>query len=222
MLADFQLLVEKAVRDDSGLITPDDIDVAIGLALSRYASDRPRYVVEDLAANGTDALDLPEAWDTEVSSISQLEYPIGSFPPAIAETDAYGLYQAPTGFMVRLAFTPTAPVRITYSVGHSLTDTVDTVPVGHREAVSCWAAAHCCDQLARFYAGAGDSTIQADRVERGSQSRDFAREAKTLRARYLSELGLEEKKFVAAGTVVDLDLTSSLGQDRFTHPRRLR
>jgi hypothetical protein len=222
MLSDFQTLVEKAVRDDSGRIGPTDIDAAIGLAVSRYSQDRPRYAVEDLAANDSSALPLPAAWEGEFSSIAGLEYPLGSFPPEMLDRERYGVYQAPSGFELRLDFTPASDVRATYAIAHVLSDAEDTIPLRHREALTCWAAAYCLEQLAAFYAGQTDSTIQAERVERGGPARDYAARAKALRARYFSELGVEEKKAAPAGVVVDLDLLNSRNQDRLTHPKRYR
>lgn len=222
MLSDFQLLVEKAVRDDSSLITADDIDAAIALAVSRYSLDRPQYVVEDLEPTGLGELILPDLWEQGFSSIISLEYPIGSFPAKIVDSEAYAIYQSPTGHSLRLLFTPTETVRATYSIAHVLSYIDDTIPANHREAVTCWAAAYCLDQLAAFAAGVTDATIQAGRVDRGSQTRDYAQRANALRIRYVNELGIEEKKAVAAGVVVNLDLKNSVGQDRLTHPNRFR
>lgn len=222
MLSDYQELVSQAVRDDSGRITPDDIASAIGLALARYSLDRPRLVVEDLAPNGSSSLPLPLLWEADFSQVCAVEYRIGEFPPSMVDNDEYGLYQYPMGWVLRFAFTPDAPVRITYGISHVLNDADDTIPAKHREAVACWAAAYCFDQLAGFYAGATDNTLQADKVDRGTQAKDFAQRAVTLRKRYINELGLEDKKSAAAGVVVDMDLKSSLGRDRLTHPNRFR
>lgn len=222
MLADMLVLVQSAVRDDSQVVTPEDYLAAIALAVSRYSSDRPRYWVVDVPASGSDSLPLPDAWELDFSNLISVEYPIGEFPPEIWDADQYVLYQAPSGWLIRLAFAPMSDVRLTYSIAQVLTELEDTIPLTHREAVACWEAASCCDQLASFYANASDSTIQADRVERQNQSRDYAARAKVLRSRYLSELGVDEKKSAPAGVVVDLDLTDSFGNDRFIHGRRYR
>jgi hypothetical protein len=222
MLSDYQTLVVKAVRDDSNIITAEDIDSAIALAVIRYSQDRPRKVVADIAANGTSVFSLPDDFDVDVSQILSIEYPLGSMPPELLESDRYQLYQSPSATELLFMFAPSSAFRLTYSISHILTDLTDTLPVKHREAVTCWAAAYCCDQLASFYAQASDSTIQADHVQRNSQSKDYANQAKAFRNRYLSEVGVEEKRFTAAGTVVDLDLKSSLGRDRLIHTNRLR
>jgi hypothetical protein len=111
---------------------------------------------------------------------------------------------------------------VAYTIPHTLNATVDTIPLYHREGVASWAAAICCEQLSSWFANAGDSTLTADRVERLSQSKDYAARARTLRTRYLDEIGVQEKKTGAAGTVVNLDLKNSFGQNRFTHSNRFR
>lgn len=224
-LADYQSLVAALVRDDRGLLSAGDIDVAIGLAVTRYSTDRPRTVVEDVTAVAADSnqLDLPVGWEVDFSRLSDMEFPVGEWPVSRVEAHHYELYQAPGGLAVVLDFYPGAEqVRLSFSARHVLSAAADTIPDIHREAVSCWAAAFLCDQLASFYAGESDSTIAADHVQDGSQSRDFAFRAKTLRARYLSEIGVDEKRSAPAGAVVDMDLSDSRGRDRLTHPNRYR
>jgi hypothetical protein len=43
-----------------------------------------------------------------------------------------------------------------------------------------------------------------------------------LRKRYFDDLGIDPKRNVAAGAVVNLNMASSVGRDRITHPRRYR
>lgn len=222
MLADLVELIRQSVRDDANLITVDDIGVAAGLAVARYSLDRPREIVEDLAPSGTDTLPLPTLWQDDFSHVVSVEYPFGLFPPEFLDNDLHLVYQAPTGKVFRLGLVPTSGVRATYTIAHTLNDTVDTLPIKHREAIACWAAAFCYDQLAGYYAGATDTMMQADSVRRNEQSRDYAKRAETLRKRYINELGLEDKKNAAAGMVVDLDLKTSYGTDRFTHRNRFR
>ncbi|MDD5271085.1 MAG: hypothetical protein PHU14_00070 [Methylovulum sp.] len=222
MLADLLALVKTAVRDDAAVISDDDYVSAISMAVNRYSADRPRYLVEDLTANGTAILDLPSGWQVGFSIVISLEYPLDNFPPEMVDTGDYLLYQAPVGEQLRLAYAPDSAVRMTYTQAHVLDDSTDTLPVPHREAIMSWAAAACCEQLASYYASASDSTIQADRVERLSQSRDYANRAKTLRERYTNELGVDDKKSAPAGVVVNWDLQDSRGNDRFTHSKRWR
>lgn len=224
-LVDYEPLVKALVRDDRALLSPAEIDVAIDLAVKRYSSDRPRMLVEDVAATDPDSnsLDLPLAWESDFSQLAAMEFPIGEHPVSVVEANHYQLYQSPSGIEVLVDFFAVSDnVRLTFTTRHQLTVALDTIPVGQREAVSCWAAAFLCDQLSSFYAGESDSTISADQVSSSNQSRDFSFRAKTLRARYLSELGVDEKRSAPAGVVVDMDLKNSLGQNRLQHSNRFR
>lgn len=222
MLDDLRELVLQFVRDDSGRISNDDADAAIGLAVLRYSQDRPRYYVDDLPANATSELALPSGWTADFSKLVRAEYPIDSFPSSLIEHDQYGVVQTPSAQALRFAFVPESAVRITYTRAHAVSDTEDTTYPFHREGIACWAAAILLDQLAAFYAGQTDSTLQADVVNRVSPAKAYAELAKQLRARYFKEIGVQEDKVSAAGTVVDLDLKNSLGGDRLTHPNRYR
>ena len=145
-------------------------------------------------------------------------------PPAIISTQDYELYTSPDAvlIMVRNGFGINEIVRAAFAITHEVSDVADTIPLGDREAVCCLAAASLCDQLAGLYSGDSDSTIQADSVNHQSKAGEFASRARALRKRYLDELGIDAKKNVAAGVVVDLNLSNSQGGARLTHRRGYR
>ena len=223
-LGDFQDLVDDLVRDDTGKITEFDRDEVLALAIERYSKDRPRTAVEDLTSAGGHLLDLPAAWESDFSKLASLETPIGEIPTSLIPNAEWRLYRSPSDTQIQLdaALAATAQVRATFTQRHSLDGTTDTVPPGDREAVSNWAAALLLDQLANLFSGDSDSTIQADRVDQKSKATEFAERARAARRRYFNELGVDPKRKVAAGVVVDLDHQNSLGGDRLTHPGRLR
>ena len=212
-LAELQDLVGDMVRDDSGQVTAEDTARAIAAATERYAADRPRTAVEEVATGGGGPwLDLPTGWEPDFSTLISLEHPVGRVPPA--HLRHWQLYQAPDGTRIMLARRVPADdqVRVTYTARHAVDATRDTTPAGDREALASWAAALLLDQLAAWYAGGSDSTIQADRVDHGSKSADFAARARALRKRYLDHLGIDRRRNAAAGAMVDFDIASSLGQ----------
>ena len=223
-LADYQDLVDDLVRDDTGKITTADRDEAIARAVARYSQDRPKIKVEDVTADGTYFLPLPAAWETDFSQIRSIEYPIGKSPLSIIDNSAWGMYQAPSAEQIILAdvIATGKSVRINYTIRRVVDGSSDTIRADDREPVSAWAAAFLLDQLASLFSGDSDSTIQADNVDHNSKARDFASRAKTLRKRYYDELGIDPKRSVAAGAVVDLDMNDSQGNDRLMHPRRYR
>lgn len=223
-LSDYLDLVPNLVGDSDDRLTPSDQDGAIRLAVLRYSQDRPRHLVEDLtvAVEGN-AVDLPVDWEAEFSEPESVEYPIGDVPPTIlSPSEDWTIYQAPTGPM--LVFSSSLPagadLRLSYTVKHILTTDTDTIPEQHREAVACWAAAVLCEQLASAYAANSQPTIQADRVDQTSPQRAYAQRAKDLRKRYQDEIGVGERRNVAAGTVISHLGRNSLGGLRLTHPLR--
>lgn len=224
MLADYEALVEKFTRDDAARLLPADYDSAIDLAVKRYSKDRERIKVEDVATTAANVLPLPAAWEDEISELRSLEVPIGNVPPTYLEQDRYRIYQDPAGKAIQLddAQNVGTQIRVNYTISHLVDAATDSIPVKDREPVACWAAAICCDQLAAFYSGGSDSTIQADSAPGQSKAQEYAARAKTLRTRYLNEIGVDDKSSAPAGVHVNLDTPSSLNQDRLLHSRIFR
>jgi hypothetical protein len=224
VLADYTTLVAAAVRDDAQKLAVGEISSAIAQAVARYSKDRPRQKVEDLTAPGGNLLPLPAAWEADFSQLNSLEYPIGNVPPYIIEAGGWAMYATPTGLNIQVeaGIVAADQVRASYTIAHVLSTTVDTIPVADRESVSSYAAAILLDQLASLYSHDQDSTIKADSVQHTSKAAEFAKRANVLRKRYFDDLGIDTKRNVAAGVVVNLDMASSVGRDRLTHPRRYR
>ena len=224
MLADYQTLTDKLVRDDSGKLAPADRDEAIARAVARYSQDRPREKVEDVAADGTNYLALPAGWQADFSGLRSVEHPIGENPPSFLERDRIGFYHTPTALQIMLPdpIAASASVRLNYTIRHQVEAATDTIRADDREPVCAYAAAILLDQLAALFAGDNSTTIQADNVDHNSKGREYAARATALRSRYFDTLGIEPKRQVAAGVVVDLDFSDSQGNDRLLHPRRFR
>lgn len=224
MLADYETLVAAAVRDDAANLDIAEIRSAITQAVARYSKDRPRLKVQDVVSPGGNLLPLPAAWEADFSQLNSLEYPVGDVPPSMIGAGGWAMYAAPSGLNIQVmeAVSAAATVRATYTIAHVLSGVADTIPVGDRESVSSYAAAMLCDQLASLYSNDQDSTIKADSVQHTSKAGEYARRAKVLRQRYFDDLGIDTKRNVAAGAVVNLDMASSVGRDRLTHPRRYR
>jgi hypothetical protein len=223
MLSDYQTLVDSLVRDTSGIIQTTDRDKAIEIAVSRYSTDRPRTLKADLTGNGTCYVNLPGTWESNFSRLVSVEYPIGSSPPSMLEPNTFGLYSGLTTTQLRLdsAIATGQTFRLAFTSAHQVTAGTDTIPVKDREAVANWAAGLILQQLANHYAGHGTPTIQADAIDWRTKSSDFQSRANAARKTYLDYMGVDPKKNVAAGTVVDLNQGLSTGGPRFFHhPRR--
>jgi len=225
MLSDHQALVIELIRDDAGKITTADRDRAINLAIERYSKDRPQEKTQDVTPADANHLPLPAAWETDFSELRSLEYPIGNVPASVIGQERYGFYRSPTALQIQLLDAVAVAannVRATYTIRHVVSPTADTIPVGDREPVACWAAAVLCEELAALYSGNTDSTIQADNVQQTSKAQEYAARAKQLRKRYIDELGIDEKRSQPAGVVVNLDFPDSHGQERLTHHSQFR
>lgn len=223
MLADFQILVDDLVRDSAQWVTPEQRERAIGLALSRYSTDRPRELVEDVTSTGGQALPLPAGWVAGESVLQGIETPVGRIPPVTLPSAQWSIYRGPLSEEIRLAQSLLAGdvARLSYSAPHRLSSTEDTIPQAHREAVACYAASLLAEQVATVHAGASDATIGADRVDQAHPAREWAARAKSYRNRYFATLGIEinaqgveQPRMEAAGVVVDLDLPTTHGRGR--------
>ena len=217
-ITSYQSTVNALVRDDANRISIEQRDVAIEQAIIRYSKDRPAKKVEDVVAPGGNTLPLPSQWQLDFSQLKSVEYPLGRVPPNLISPQDFTLYDTPNGtvIMLRDALPLNEQVRLSYSVMHVVDVTDDTVPTGDQEAVCCLAAASLCDQLASFYSNDTDSTIKADSVNHQTKAAEFAARAKSLRKRYLDELGIDAKKNVAAGVIVGLESSNSLGRPLLT------
>jgi hypothetical protein len=225
MLVDYQTLVTELVRDDAARIVAAERDRAITAAVLRYSADKPQTKVQDLTPESSQVLPLPAAWEAGFSVLLELEHPIGDTPPTLLRQDRYGLYQEPAATKIKLLDGVTVAagsVRSSFTIMHVVSGVADTIPLHHREPVACYAAASLCDQLAGFYSGSTESTIQADSADGRTRAQEYAARAKALRKRYFDELGIEDKHGMAAGVVVNLDLADSQGQERLTHAARFR
>lgn len=223
-LAAYQDLVDRIIRDEEERIRTQDRDRAIQMAVTRFSKDRPEVKVEDLTSTDGRYIDLPASWVNESSGVQSMEYPIGNFPPTYISDSLWQLYETPSTekLMLISAITAGASVRVTYTIPHILSDSTNTIPERSKEPIASYAASLLYDQLASFYTGETDSTISVDNVDHQGKGALFASRAKILRQRYYDEMGVNPKRNVAAGCVVNLDLTDWRGRDLLTHPGRLR
>lgn len=219
-LADFQTLTDNLVRDDGGEIAVADRDQAIDLAVVRYSTDRPQTAIEAVVSAGGVFLDLPAGWKADFSRLTAVEIPDGDDATEIGAI----LDQRLSGWRIRLDRSLVAgeTAHVRFTVAHVLDAGDDTVPLKDREAVSGWAAALLLEQLASLYSGHRQPTINADTVDWQSKGRDYAARAKRLRESYLDHLGIDPKRTVPAGAVVNFDQYDSQGRDRLVHTQRRR
>ncbi|MCK4536688.1 MAG: hypothetical protein KAT93_06720 [Desulfuromonadales bacterium] len=207
--------VQGKVKDTGGMLTdPDDYTAAIVAALARYSKHNPKASVADLAGDDSHDLDLPGDWVDELSSITQVEYPVGDIPATLLDADKWTLYQSPTGIKLRLFYdTPDTgdSVRVTYTVARLEAD----VPDEDLDAVACLAAATCLQQLASLFLQTSDPIIRADVVNYRSKSAEARAAAKDLRKQYSDHVGTDEDGGPPAASVMATPPPD--GRTRLTH-----
>ncbi len=222
MRQDYQDLVADLVRDTDSILSADQSDRALDLAISRYSEDKPLETVEDLiaSADGT-RIALPSAYVHGYSRILSVEYPVGETVPVIIKAR---VYVSPAGALMDLSTSVSTgdTLRITYTIRHTVTAVTDTITIEHLAGVSHFAAALLCAQLAAYYAHDTDTTIGADAVDHQSKSDKFASLARKYEAVYFRELGIDKNRKPGAAAIVDLDRNLSRGGDRIFHGRRYR
>jgi len=190
---------------------------ALDMAMTRYNQDAPRVVsaVLDVADGGAV---LPEAFDWDFSGINQVEYPFGQRPPHYLRSEDYYTYNDDTVSRIELEAGSGDELRIWYTVPHLATAEAYTLPSHHTEAVASWAAAILCEMEASRLSGKNTPTLAADSQNQQDPARAFASRAKTLRQRYLDELGIDPKRNVPASVDVAFTARDTRGRRRLTHP----
>lgn len=226
-LGTLRTMVETLLRDEGQHLADEDnasIDFAIRAALEQYSHDAPRTIVADVSATGTFDLALPGGYVDGFSAIRSIEYPIGAHVPSLLERGQWVIYRAPSGPVLRLGFTPSADVRVTYTVPHTIDDldsaSETTINPMHTHAFVALATAKALQQLADKFLHEQEATLDADSVDRAGKSDQARRLIGTLLGLYRDTLGLS--RGIRPGLlVVDWDTTiAGTGIDRLTHPRR--
>ncbi len=197
-LADYQTLVSNLVSDQSGEITPVVRDQAISLAAARYSTDVPRTLVADVVwlANGHTG-PLPAGWVQPGSYLVDGEFPIGLQPPSLVDV---AVQITPSAIQLMLAepLLATETLRVRFAAPHVLQAGQDTIGLAHREAVASYAAHLLCKQLASYYSGQRESSINADASSSDSRARNYAYRAADYRAAYYSGIGKVDPQAPAA------------------------
>lgn len=219
MLDRYLTLTADLTRDDASKVSAEQLADAVQAAVLRYSKDRPRQVIDEITAPGGQVLPLPSGWVADFSLLQAIEHPVSAYPPSMMDKDAFTVRNTPAGqqLISSQAFTAGDLIWLHFTEPHTLSEVRNSIPEGDREAVCCLAAASLCEQLASLYAGDSDSTIMADSVDHQNKSTLFAARAKSLRQRYMNELGVDPKRAAPAGTVISLPSKDSRGRPRLTH-----
>ncbi|MBF9263390.1 hypothetical protein [Paracidovorax cattleyae] len=178
-IAEYQQQVDDLLRDQAGVTTADARDRAIDQAVTRYSSDCPREVTEDVVWPQLGVFGpVPTAW-REGDWVREVEYPIGQRPAALIHA---GIARMPEGWTLESmqALPAGAAVRVRFLAAHDL----ETIPARHRLAVAQYAASLLCHQLAVHYSGQRESSMGAEISQTETRAREYAARHRELRTAY--------------------------------------
>ncbi|GAP38780.1 hypothetical protein ABXN37_27165 [Piscinibacter sakaiensis] len=218
----FRQLASSLVRDQEAVLSDEDRERAIALAVSRYSADCPRELLEDVTWAEPGYLGpLPAAWTADVSYLAGAEYPIGEQPPAVLELS---VYRSPDG----LALHSTQPlpqgavVRVSLRSPHELTEDADTIPVMHQEAVASYAAHLLAKQLAARYSSDIDPSVGADSASTEGRARNFAARAKDLRGAYYAGIGKPDPQSASGAAAASASAAPAVSVSAWPGRQRMR
>ncbi len=223
-LSTLQDITERLVKDEDNRLLPNDVSDALRAAITKFSSVKPYNQVVDLVGDGTDKLTLPDTWLKDFSKMNFIHRDVSEFEPTPVATENYKIVATPDGDVLQLRdwIAVNEVLRISFTTVHHVTNTTSTIADHHQDAISMWAAARLLDQLAALYSGDSDSTISADSVDHNSKGREYAARARNYRQQFYNEIGIDPKRNIAAGVVVDLDKKDSQGGTRLQHSERFR
>jgi len=227
--SDFREKVTEIVQDTVGKLSTIERDNFIQEAVKIYSRHCPREIVKDITGDGTYDYSITTHltyWSEEFSSIRKVEYPADEREPVYLDDEEYTILRKEDGLYLRfLEGTPSATekIRVTYLGLHILSDSQNTIPEIHEDAVCNLAASLYSGALASVYAQTSDSTITADSVDHTSKSREYAARARAQKQNYLDQIEIGEEGGVAPASVIkDIKVDYPGGGDRLTHPKKYR
>lgn len=201
----------------------------------QYSIDRPRTMCTDVAGVGTSFVDLPQATEDDpaafepgFSQLTDVEFPIDDDCPSSLDPSDWTLRQIPSGTKLQIKGSKIAAeefVRLFWTARHA--EDGSTVLPSDVFAVADLAGALYMERLAAYYLDTSDSTISADTVNYRTKGQESLTLAKTLRKRYLDQMGTDadgdgSTEVAPAFSHLDMDNRLGNGGDRLTHGRRSR
>lgn len=190
-LSGFIDLIMAFARDDAKVLNPVDYDRAAHTALERYSQDKPCLVSETISCDGV-VSPLPVAWEVGFSQLKHALALTGGTTPDITQQ----------GEQLLLGRYFTGELQLQFSVKHRLSAQADTIYYGDMEALACYAAAICCDQLASFYINETNNSLNVDTTAHQLKSSEYRKQANAYRARYQAHIGTKTPGSTAAGVFV--------------------
>jgi hypothetical protein len=181
--------LDDALQDTDAVLTPEQRESALDLALMQYSIRRPHWLVTELTGNGSTATwDVPATWVAAWSWLDTVWDVRGTVRPALLDGALFWAEQTPDGWQWRAATAPASgtTLRVRYSAVHTATGQATSVPVVHQQAVGLLGAACALEVLANYAATDSDATLGADTTDFQSRSERYATRARQLRTLVLA------------------------------------
>ena len=231
----FRSLLNTFLKDDAEYLGAEERERMITSGKKIYDQDRPREIIkDDDSPDGTEYdFDLPDDWLDGFSVIfPPIEYPIKSSDswqqPQYVDDNSWIIYKTEDDSKLRfIGFTPASRYifRYTYTVPHTISETVCTINEFDWEAVCHLAASFCFISLAAKYSQIEEPTIEADVIDYQRRNDECTALAKIHEDFYKGHMGIGIEKVLTttgAQATKDFDIEYIFGSNYLTHPRGWR
>lgn len=214
----FERMVGRLLRDDASVLSEEEINNYILLALNFHNKIKPKNLVIDITGDGEYDYSLPDTYIDEFSTILSVEFPAGDRYPVYLEPSDWIIYR--TTSVVKLRFlnrTPSATETIRLNITTPYTkDNIIDIPANDQEPFCYLAAALAAKSLSLYYAQSSDDTIEVSTVDYGELSDKYAVRARELKSVYDKFFGVKDGVVAAMG-FLDWDTNFQWGEKQFTH-----
>lgn len=209
-------------RNGPAEVGDSEIIQALDDAVDYYSKDTPRTKVLVLTGDGTNRYSLPTDWDESFSSIDYVEFPVGETDPVLLDQETVLIWEDDGG--KKIQFTDLTPnssdtLWVKYTLRHTLSDSVNTIPDAHFEAVSYLGTALAALTIAGRLLNSRSETQGI--VNFRTTSDIYKAFSQDMLKWYFKRMGINpEKGNRALLDIFDLDPISSTGVPYLTHVRR--
>jgi hypothetical protein len=173
ILTDYINKIKKMIKDDSGYLSEDDLNLCLENALAKLSKDWPLII--DIACNGNNGrdYDLPEEWVEGFSFIQAIEYPVGNIFPEYLEEEEFLIFQNNNVKKIRFLkneILSTESYRMFFAVPYRITSEINNVPNPLSKAVIFLSSFLASEMLSAKYSQFQNSAMNSEFVNFNAQS----------------------------------------------------
>ena len=181
-----KLKVQFAKQDV--LTDPDDYEKWILEAVKEYSNKRPYKTFKSYTGDNETYFSVPSDWEHGFSHVSQIEYPVESFPPTYIADKDFVYVETDQGWVIRFVNNSYPQLSdifwLRYTKRHTVNASSSTIPIADKDAVCNLAASLTCQAIAEYYGNTADSTLEADVISYRTRGDEFSARGKELRKLY--------------------------------------